>query len=236
MAPAETATPLPQTAAIKERLAARFRGKTVKFRIDKFEELEGPIFVSAWTLAPAGQWGEKVYEEWVHGPEFTISLNAKQQFPISIGGQRTPMSIGDRIPAKETGEILYHAKPETWTAEAYWRGSEICSVRGFCEHEDRGYRCPRAVFLTAGVVKHGRGTWILREDGPPALESDLDELRGEEEKAKAQKDREIAAKMKRAASHTPPQPVTRTPEPLGVDLIYGSSGPVEDAVGGRTGA
>jgi len=79
----------------------------------------------------------------------------------------------------------------------------MCMNRGYCIHEERGemvngvpYVCPRAVDLPSGEVRDGKSLWILRFDGPPCREEELEETRKKEVIFNKRNDEIVAAKLR----------------------------------------
>jgi hypothetical protein len=155
--------------------------RTVSFRIDKFEEEVGPVFVrSATKPMSRGQNSEEVFQGWITSEIFSFSLKASQKFPISIRGFRYPRDIGDVI-AKETNAKLLHDDKNTWDSISLYRGSKSCHVNGFCIHEENGQDpCLPSVELVNGIIRNNKEVWVLRTDGPPVQESKLVAKRAEE--------------------------------------------------------
>ena len=205
----------------------------MRFRIDNFEYMEGPVKVRIMTLPPApGAYGELVYEGWIDAEEFVASLNAKQEFPVSVRAHRYPMDIG-RVLSKETGKMTEPLDWDTWDWEGQVRGTVMCSRRGFCVHEDRSQGrsiCPRSIDLPAGLVKHGKSTWVLREDGPPVEEENLAEKRKEEAAFEGRLNEHLTQVAKDHSKLAPASAVAPrvVPEDLGIKRVMGGSGPVDE--------
>lgn len=230
---------LPQAGKFNKRRAAKRQGRTLNFRIDGFDEMEGPVMVSACTIPIEGQRGQILKnDEWVYGESFSMSLNTQQDFPISIRAHREPAVVGDKVVPKETGVLQLHRDPDTWTESNYIRGSEACNKRGFCIHErSTDYRCPRPISMPSGRITDADETWVLREDGPPVKESELEALRAKE----ADQDLEITAKADAKRGFWKDKPIMTpktitNPHPLPAPNVMGGTGPATGAVGPRTGA
>ena len=161
----------------------RIAPRTVRFRIEDFETLVGPVHIIARTKPPIkGARCEPVYDDWVTSPEFSLTLSAGQRFPITVRGKRYPMDIGETV-AKETKARVDIIDKKTWPQEALWRGSRQCLDQGYCIHEDDPFGpCLPCVELPAGVVMNGDEICVLRVDGPPVAESQLESTRREETK------------------------------------------------------
>lgn len=207
------------------------RGKTLQLRIDGWDELEGPVQVSVWSLPiTPGDHGLLVFDGWVHSEEFSVSLSGKHEFPVSVGGKRMPQDIGDSPKSKETGKPVSALDPSTWPEETFIRGAMACTKRGYCVHEERTdgkYRCPKPVVLPGGLVTHAKETWVIRADGRPAPESKLAEAR----KAEKLKDAEITERVnaeRRKREQLPPTAFRHAdPGSLNIPFVMGGSGPVE---------
>lgn len=175
--------PEAETKQTKKRGVSR----TCKVRIDKFDNLEGDVFASVVTKPiQDGESAKEVMKEWITQDTFSFTLRANQNFPVTIRLHRKPQRIGRRE-SKETGRMVEPLEPSTWPLETQRRGSEMCLRIGECVHEQNGamvngvpYKCPRSLDLPNGLIKHAKEVWVVREDGPPVVESDLDAARERE--------------------------------------------------------
>lgn len=213
------------------------KAKTIKIKLDNYDKLEGPVHVIAWTKPPRGKMGEKIYDAWAYSDEFSFSLHAGQAFPLSVRAFRYPMSIGDKVFSKETKAYVNATDPNSWTEEAYIRGSEDCSANGYCVHaETTDYTCPRSIDMPGGIILNGDKLYLLREDGPLVPIDDVEQARKDE----VIKNDEINAKLGLHQSQMQGRQPFAYPskpfDPPAMPLAMGSSGPVEDAIGPRTGA
>jgi hypothetical protein len=204
--------------------------RTVKCRIDGFEDLDGAISIRA-CVKPIvkGRAAAEIFFDWVETDEFAFTLRANQSFPITIRGHRYPQDIGEGVITKETGKMLDPMEPSTWPLDAQLRGMKTCMESGYCIHEERGatingvpYVCPRAVDLPNGLIRNANEVWVLREDGPPVPESMLVETRVKEEEKRKLQGIELEAKRKARMGiqqvqivEVPAAPLTGTTASLG---------------------
>jgi hypothetical protein len=168
--------------------SSNYGHKVVRIGIADFDDV-GPVRMRIVNIPLSGDPVEEVYDGWMDSDRMTISLPAGVDFPLKARGWRYPQSIA-RIVSKETRKIIEPAEPKTWTSEQKKCGAEHKSsldpkTRKYvpvCSHEPK---CPRAIDLTDGMLDDENSVWMLREDGVPCREEDLEATRASEEATRA---------------------------------------------------
>ena len=199
--------------------------RTLRFKIDGVNEPNpvtglttgGAVRVRSITSPmDGGTRGEQVFEDWVEGDTIVFTLKVNQEFPISIRGKRYPQDIG-RVISRETKKMVEPLDYKTWDSESLKRGSRQCARLGYCVHFKRSggeYKCPRVLEMPAGKVIDAESVWVLREDGPPCREEELEETRVKEADFRGETDRKLKALRKAREKFAPsilPTPIAPPP-------------------------